>query len=193
MAMAIGVLDLQGAVREHVWALKRLDVEARRVKRSADLAGLAGLIVPGGESTTIGMLAQEYGLIAAVRAEATQGMAVMGTCAGLILLAKTVAGREQPTFGLMNIIAKRNAFGRQRESFEAPLSVPALGADPVPAVFIRAPYIEAVGHGVAVLGTYQDKIVLARQANCLASAFHPELTQDLRLHQYFLEVAAGTR
>ncbi|MDI3280291.1 MAG: pyridoxal 5'-phosphate synthase glutaminase subunit PdxT [Bacillota bacterium] len=189
--MRIGVLALQGAVAEHLHMLSELGCEAVAVKKPSQLDGLAGLIIPGGESTTIGKLMAEYGFDQRIRTLAAQGLAVYGTCAGLILLAKEIEGSAQPRLGLMDITAHRNAFGRQVESFEVDLPVPVLGDPPLRAVFIRAPYIVRVGSGVEVLARYGDKIVLARQGRFLASAFHPELTEDTRLHAYFLRLAVG--
>lgn len=186
-ALRVGVLDLQGAVREHLNALERCGAVAVPVKRIEQLDDLAGLVVPGGESTAIGRLMDEYGFLDALRG---WGRPIFGTCAGLILLAREINGSTQPWLGLMDIRAERNAFGRQRESFEADLAVSALGDDPFRAVFIRAPYIQQVGPEVQVLARLGDKVVLARQGDLLAAAFHPELTNDLRLHRYFLDFLA---
>lgn len=191
--MRIGVLDLQGAVIEHVRSLQACGAEAVRIKRTSQLEGLDGLIIPGGESTTIGQLMGEYGFFPALRELAGQGLSMFGTCAGLILLAKDIAGSSQPRLGFMDVVAQRNAFGRQRESFETDLEIPALGPEPFRAVFIRAPYIERVGEGVEVLARYDDKIVVARQGRYLAAAFHPELTTDNRVHNYFVDMVAGRR
>ncbi len=191
--MKVGVLALQGDFREHLDMLHKCGVQAVEVRKPEQLAGLAGLIIPGGESTTIGRLADAHGLLPAIRERVGQGMGVFGTCAGLVLLAREIVGgteiegRPQPLLGFMDITAHRNAFGRQRESFEADLTVPALGPEPVRAVFIRAPFIAAAGPGVQVLAEWDGKIVLARQGRFLACAFHPELTDDPRLHRYFLE------
>lgn len=189
--MRIGVLALQGAVAEHLRMLSELGCEAVAVKKVSQLDGLAGVIIPGGESTTIGKLMADYGFDHRLRTLAAQGLAVFGTCAGLILLAKEIEGSDQPRLGLMDVTARRNAFGRQVESFEVDLPVPTLGDPPVRAVFIRAPYLVRVGPGVEILARYGEKIVLARQGRFLASAFHPELTEDTRLHAYFLRLAAG--
>lgn len=187
--LRVGVLAMQGAFREHAKALRALGAEAVEVRRPSQLAELSGLILPGGESTTIGQLLQEFGFDSAIRALAAAGKPVYGTCAGMILLADDIAGSDQYRLGLMHMRVRRNAFGRQRESFEAQLSIPAIGSDPVAAVFIRAPYIESVGEGCEVLSTYEGKIVMARQNNVLATAFHPELTEDLQVHRYFLDMA----
>jgi len=184
--MNVGVLDLQGAVREHVWALQACGCHVRTVKKPDDLGDIRGLVIPGGESTTIGKLMVDSGLAEAIRKRAALGMGIYGTCAGLILLAREIKGSLQPRLGLMNITVNRNAFGRQRESFEAPLSIPVLEEKPFPGVFIRAPYVLEAGPECEVLCRYDGKIVLVREGRFLASAFHPELTDDLRLHQYFL-------
>ena len=191
----IGVLALQGAFREHIEALRELGADAVEVRLPEQLEGLDGLIIPGGESTAIGKLAVKYGLEKAIRRFAQAGKPVYGTCAGMIMLSKDV-GREQPLFGLMNIKVERNAFGRQLDSFETDLDIPALGEEPFHAVFIRAPKIESVGEGVEVLSRLEDSTpVAARQGNMIVTAFHPELTDDLRWHRYFLSLAkeAGIR
>jgi 5'-phosphate synthase pdxT subunit len=192
--MKIGVLALQGDFREHIQMLRSLGVEAREVRKREELEGLDGLIIPGGESTTIGKIATEYGLIDPIRKFIDAGKPVWGTCAGMIVLAKD-AGMRQPLIGAMDVKVKRNAFGRQVDSFEADLAVAALdkvqnGAGPKPfhAIFIRAPMMESVGTGVEVLAQLEDgTIVAARQGNLLATSFHPELTGDTRFHRYFLE------
>jgi pyridoxal 5'-phosphate synthase pdxT subunit len=192
--MRIGVLALQGAFIEHAQMLKRLAVEAVEVRLPRDLAGLDGLIIPGGESTTIGKLAVHYQLLEPLREFARSGKALWGTCAGLIFMAKDV-GRDQPLLGLMDVTVERNAFGRQVDSFEANLDVPDLnGGQPFHAIFIRAPLIESVGDGVQVLARaekgHRDVIVAARQGNLLVTSFHPELSNDDRFHRYFLQMAA---
>ncbi len=191
--MRIGVLALQGDFIEHVQILKSLGVEAVEVRKPEQLTDLDGLIIPGGESTTFGKLAAEFGLIEPLRAFCASGKPVWGTCAGMIFLAKDV-GRKQPVLGLMDVKVKRNAFGRQVDSFEQDLDVPAIAASengqarPFHAIFIRAPLLESVGKGVEVLAKLDDgTIVAARQGNLLATSFHPELTQDTRFHRYFLE------
>jgi len=189
--LKIGVLALQGAVVEHLRCLRECEVEAVEVRRVEQLRGLHGLVIPGGESTTIGKLMEEYGFISALQELGQRGFPIFGTCAGLILLAREIAGSSQPRLGLMDVVAQRNAFGRQRESFEADLPVPAVGQKPFRAVFIRAPYLEAVGKEVEVLARFGDKIVMARQGPFLATAFHPELTDDLRIHRYFLSATKG--
>ncbi|NLG83778.1 MAG: pyridoxal 5'-phosphate synthase glutaminase subunit PdxT [Firmicutes bacterium] len=190
--MNIGVLALQGDVREHLLSLENCGIKGRPVKTPADLYGLTGLIIPGGESTTVGKLLERSGLLVPLRRQAEAGMAIFGTCTGLILLAKNIEGyEEQPRLGLMDITVRRNAFGRQVESFETELPIPALGDPPLRAVFIRAPEVVRVGPGVEILASWGDRIVLVRQGRYLAAAFHPELTPDLRLHRYFLQECCG--
>jgi 5'-phosphate synthase pdxT subunit len=190
--MHIGVLALQGAFAEHAAALRRAGAEAVEVRLPRDLEGLAGLIIPGGESTTIGKLAVTYGLIAPLRKFAVS-RPIWGTCAGAIFLSRD-ARRDQPLLGLMDIRVARNAFGRQVDSFEIDLDVPVLdgGAGRLfHAVFIRAPLIESAGPAVAVLARLPDgRIVAAQQGRLLATSFHPELTRDDRFHRYFLGLAA---
>ena len=191
--MKIGVLALQGDFAEHVAMLKRLKVETTEVRLPEHLKGLDGLIIPGGESTTIGKLAVAYGLIEPLR-EFGQRHAIWGTCAGAIFLSKDVS-RDQPLLGLMDIKVERNAFGRQVDSFEADLDVAELkqatnSTDAYHAVFIRAPIIESVHGDAKVLASVEDgRIVAAQQGHLLATSFHPELTGDTRFHEYFLSLA----
>lgn len=185
----IGVLALQGAFREHRLMLERCGVIGVEVRKPEELDDIVGLIIPGGESTTIGKLLVEWGLMDRIRERAAQGMAIYGTCAGMILLAKEIVGSDQPRLGLMDTVVQRNAFGRQRDSFEADLAVPEFGEAPVRAVFIRAPYIESVGPEVKVMAMVRDKVVIARQGKLLATAFHPELTNDDRIHRFFISMA----
>jgi 5'-phosphate synthase pdxT subunit len=189
----IGVLALQGAFREHRRALEKLGAGAVEVRRRRELQGLDGLIIPGGESTTIGKLMVSYHLLEPVRDLGAGGLPIFGTCAGLVMLASSVVEGDQPLLGLMDIKARRNAFGRQVKSFEADLDIPELGEEPFHGVFIRAPWIESAGEAVEVLAAHEGHPVAARQGNLLVTAFHPELTDDLRLHRLFLEAAAGTR
>jgi len=213
--MRIGVLALQGDFIEHVQVLESIGAETVEVRKPEQLRDLDGLIIPGGESTTFGKLAAEFGLIEPLRAFCGSGKPVWGTCAGMIFLAKDV-GRKQPVLGLMDVRVKRNAFGRQVDSFEQDLDIPAIAAAengphdasshestldrgngkerdaassrPFHAIFIRAPLLESVGNGVEVLAKLDDgTIVAARQGNLLATSFHPELTQDTRFHRYFVE------
>ncbi|MCX7854940.1 MAG: pyridoxal 5'-phosphate synthase glutaminase subunit PdxT [Anaerolineae bacterium] len=189
--MKVGVLALQGAFIEHKNVLTRLGVQPAEVRLPEHLEGLDGLIIPGGESTTMGLLAQKWGLLEPLRAFARSGRPVWGTCAGMILLAKEIVDGVpgQPILGLMDITVRRNAFGRQVDSFEADLTVPVLSDPPFHAVFIRAPIIERVGAGVDVLASLEDGTAVAvRQGNLLATAFHPELTGDVRFHRYFLQL-----
>ena len=193
--MNIGVLALQGDFAEHRLALQALGAQTRLVKLPDQLDGLSALIIPGGESTTIGKLAQTYDLVEPLK-EFGRSKAIWGTCAGAIFLSKD-AHRDQPLLGLMDIQVERNAFGRQVDSFEIDLSVPALKpADPpFHAIFIRAPLIAEIGDGVEVLAELPPEegedpvVVAARQGKLLATSFHPELTQDLRFHKLFLEMA----
>ena len=194
--MKVGVLALQGDFLEHAQVLRRLGAEAVEVRLPRDLAGLQGLIIPGGESTTIGKLAATYGLLEPLR-ELARERAVWGTCAGAIFLARD-AHRGQPLLGLMDIVVARNAFGRQVDSFEIDLDIPALVVEgngqpsPFHAIFIRAPLIESVGAGVEVLATLPDgRIVAVRQCRLLATAFHPELGGDDRFHRFFMSLAGG--
>jgi len=190
--MKIGVLALQGAVAEHIALLKKAGAEGIAVKRTEQLEEIDGIIIPGGESTTIGKLMRTYDFIEALRAFSRQGKPIFGTCAGMIVLAKHITGQDEPHLALMDIQVARNAFGRQRESFETDLDIQGIDKD-VRAVFIRAPLIEQVGEGVQVLATYRDNIVAARQGHLLAASFHPELTDDERMHAYFLDMVRETR
>jgi 5'-phosphate synthase pdxT subunit len=187
-----GVLGLQGDFREHLETFARLGAAAIDVRRPEQLDAIDALIIPGGESTTIGKLAERYGFIPKLRERIAAGMAVWGTCAGAIFLARDVPGHPHPILGAMDLTVRRNAFGRQRESFEADLDVPRLGAAPFHAVFIRSPLIARVGDGVEVLSTLPGgAIVAVRQDRLLATSFHPELTRDDRFHAYFLALGAG--
>jgi pyridoxal 5'-phosphate synthase pdxT subunit len=187
----IGVLALQGDFSEHVAMLRRIGVEAVEVRLPAHLDGLDGLIMPGGESTTFGKLAVRWGLVEPLRAFIAAGKPVWGTCAGLIFLAKDV-GRDQPTLAAMDIKVKRNAFGRQVDSFTTGLQIKGIAGDPYPGVFIRAPLIESAGPGVEALCQLPDgTIVAARQGNMLATSFHPELTADTRVHELFLQMVGA--
>lgn len=185
--MKVGVLALQGAFREHEQALKACGCDTVQVKKAGQLEDIKGLIIPGGESTTIGKLLVDFDIMEPLRKKIEQGMPVFGTCAGMIVLAKEIVGSNQPRLGVMDIVAKRNAFGRQVDSFEIPLKIAGFDS-PFTGVFIRAPYLESVGSDVEVLAEVEGKIVFARQNNLLAAAFHPELTDDLRIHKYFLNM-----
>lgn len=184
----IGVLAVQGDVAEHMHALRALDVRAAIVKTPADVAAVDGLIVPGGESTTVIRLMERYGLDVAVCALARRGIPIWGTCMGMIVIAKQIAGMDQRTLGLLDVTVRRNAFGRQIQSAEVSLPIPALGDKPFPAVFIRAPWIESAGSGVTILAALEGHGVLVREGAILGSSFHPELTKDTRVHEYFLRM-----
>jgi 5'-phosphate synthase pdxT subunit len=189
--MKIGVLASQGAFIEHIEKLRQLGVEAMPVRLPEELEGLDGLIIPGGESTSIGRLMRDYKLTQAILNRVKEGMSVFGTCAGMILMARKSDDTRFEPLGLMDITVRRNAFGRQRESFETELNVPVLGEKPFPGVFIRAPLIEQVNGTVEVLAKLADgTIVAVREAKMLALAFHPELTDDLRFHQYFMDMVS---
>ena len=191
--MKIGVLAAQGAFAEHIDTLRKLDTEAQPVRLPEHLLSVDGLIIPGGETTTISRLLNAYDMMPVIRRLAGEGMPILGTCAGMILLARHVVGDETPVLELMDITVRRNAFGRQVDSFEADLEIPAFGEEPYPAVFIRAPYIESADGNVEILATLADgTIVAVRQDNLLATAFHPELTNDLRFHRYFLDMVRGS-
>jgi 5'-phosphate synthase pdxT subunit len=185
----IGVLALQGASQRHVEALAALGARPVEVRTPEDLSGIEGLVLPGGESTTMSRLLHLSDLFDPIADRLAEGMPAFGTCAGLILLSSRILdGRpDQRSFGVLDVDVRRNAFGRQVDSFETELAVDGLGGGPVPAVFIRAPVVERVGDGVEVLARVDDHPVLCRQGPVLAAAFHPELSDDLRLHQLFLE------
>ena len=192
--MKIGVLALQGDFAEHLAILQRLGAQAAEVRLPEQLEGLDGLIVPGGESTTISRLLRQWQLLEPIRQRARAGMAVWGTCAGAILLAERASDLDREGLRLMDIAVERNAFGRQVDSFEATLSVPRLGPEPFRAVFIRAPVISHVGaKGEVVAHLADGAIVAAQQEKLLATAFHPELTTDTRFHRYFLDLTANGR
>ena len=192
MKKSVGVLAMQGAFVEHAAVLDELGAQAVLVRQPGQLEGLDGLIIPGGESTSIGRLMDIYGLAAPLREMAARGLPVMGTCAGLILLARRVSALDRETLGLLDISVVRNAYGRQGDSFEAQVLVPALGPQPFPAVFIRAPVIDQVGSGVEVLTRLDNgSPVAVRQGKVLGTTFHPELTSDRRFHAYFLGLMDG--
>jgi len=185
-----GVLALQGDFREHVQALQRLGVDAIAVRTAEEVAAVQGLIIPGGESTTIGKLMARYGLLEPIRELVKLGKPLFGTCAGAILMAKSIgsAAKDQPALGVMDISVERNAYGRQVDSFEADIAVKGIAGGPLRAVFIRAPVIAAVADGVEVLAEHDGRIVAARQRNMLVLSFHPELTDDTRMHSYFVHM-----
>ena len=187
-AAKIGVLALQGDVREHLAMLGELGADARPVRLAPELEGLLGLVIPGGESTTMSRLILRFDLLEPLQAAFTAGLAALTTCAGTILAAREIRDGlpDQVRLGLLDIVVRRNAFGRQRESAEVMLDIPAVGPGAVPVAFIRAPAIEEVGPGVEVLATYRDEPAAVRQGRHLALTFHPEITGDLRLHRLFL-------
>jgi 5'-phosphate synthase pdxT subunit len=185
----VGVLALQGDVREHISVLERLGAEAIEIRKAEELEGLDALVIPGGESTTIGKLADRYGLVEPLRAYIEAGLPTLGTCAGMIFLAAaTTAGNGQVQLGVLDAVVTRNAFGRQVDSFETDLDVAGLD-DPLPAVFIRAPWIDSVGPDVEVLASIDGHPVMVRQGTVLATSFHPELTSDARVHTLLLSMA----
>jgi pyridoxal 5'-phosphate synthase pdxT subunit len=191
--MRIGVLALQGAFAEHIAVLRQLDVEAVEIRLPEQLDGIDGLIIPGGESTSITNLMDIYQLTGKIGKIAKNGFPILGTCAGMIILANDVPNGKIEPVGAMAIKVQRNAFGRQVDSFETELEIPVLGKKPFHAIFIRAPFIESVGKNVEVVARLTDgKIVAARQSNLLACSFHPELTDDTRFHKYFLEIVSAS-
>jgi 5'-phosphate synthase pdxT subunit len=189
--MRIGVLALQGAFREHLETLHAIGVEGVRVREPADLADVSGLILPGGESTTMRQLIERWGLREPILELADRGAPIFGTCAGMIVLAAEIAGGEAPILPLLDVTVERNAFGRQLDSFEAEIDVPVLGDTPVHAVFIRAPIIERTGDDVDVLARLDDgRVIAVRQRNIIATAFHPELAGETRVHRLVATMAA---
>jgi len=190
--MRIGVLASQGAFAEHISIVRQLEVEALPVRLLRELKGLDGLIIPGGESTSISRLMLVYNLMTKIRELAKNGLPIFGTCAGMILLANKTSDSDAEPIGVMDITVRRNAFGRQTDSFETELKIPALGEKPFPGIFIRAPIIEQTGSNVEILAKLNNGTgVAAREGKLLVSAFHPELTGDLRFHQYFLDIVSG--
>jgi len=185
--MKIGVLALQGDVEEHIRMLRQAGAAGVVVKKTEQLAEVDGMIIPGGESTAIGRLMRTYGFIEALQQFSIAKKPIFGTCAGLIIIAREIAGQAQAHLQLMDMKVARNAFGRQRESFETNLAIKGI-ADDVRAVFIRAPLILEVGESVETLATHEGQIVAAKQGHLLAASFHPELTDDCRMHAYFLNM-----
>ncbi len=190
MTKGIGVLALQGDVDEHLAALQRCGATAIPVKTPADLARVGALILPGGESTTVMKLLERFGLERPIVERTRAGMPLWGTCMGMIVAAHDVVGLEQPTLDLIDITVRRNAFGRQNDSAQVDLAIPALGGVPFPAIFIRAPWVERHGPAVELLAQREGHGVMARERNVLATSFHPELGTDARVHQYFLEMVS---
>lgn len=192
--MKIGALALQGDFREHLAMIRSLGVEGIEVRTEEELDQIDGLIIPGGESTAIGRLAAIYGLIEPLREKISDGLPVLGTCAGMIFLASATLRHEQPQLEVLDVVVERNAFGRQVDSFEAAMAVAGFD-DPVHAVFIRAPWIHKVGADVDVLASVEDpesgelRPVFVRQGRILATSFHPELTADTRIHEMLMEVS----
>jgi pyridoxal 5'-phosphate synthase pdxT subunit len=192
-APVVGVLALQGDVVEHVAALERAGAQTHEVRTLSELAAVDALVVPGGESTTVIRLLERFGLTEPLKARVRAGMPFWGTCMGLIVAAHDVADLEQPTLDLIDVTVRRNAFGRQVDSAEVPLAIPALGAALFPAIFIRAPWIERTGPNVEMLAERDGHGVMVREGNVLGTSFHPELTGDDRVHAYFLRMAAAAR
>ncbi|MCY7619736.1 MULTISPECIES: pyridoxal 5'-phosphate synthase glutaminase subunit PdxT [Bacillus] len=185
--LTIGVLGLQGAVREHIQSIEACDAEGKIIKRAEELASVDGLIIPGGESTTMRRLMDTYQFIEPIKAFAAEGKPIFGTCAGLIMLAKHIEDREDAHLGLLNVSVARNSFGRQVDSFEADIEVKGLDA-PFTGVFIRAPHIISADVSVEIMAEYDGRIVMAKENNILGCSFHPELTDDHRLTQLFVEM-----
>ena len=190
-AMRIGVLAVQGAFAEHIDVLREIGVDGVPVRLPADLEGVSGLILPGGESTTMRKLIERWGLRGPISRLLSEGAPVMGTCAGMILLSRRISDGDEPVFPVLDVDIKRNAFGRQLESFETDLDVPLLGERPVHAVFIRAPVVERVGPAVDVLARLDDgRVVAVRERNVIATAFHPELAGETRFHRLLVTMAS---
>ena len=189
----VGVLAVQGAFAEHERMLAAVGAEPVQVRGPEGLEGLDAIVIPGGESTTLGLVAEESGLLAALRTALADGLPALGTCAGMVVLARATTGGAQPLVGGMDIVVRRNAFGRQRSSFETALEVPAFGHDPVDAVFIRAPWIEEAGPDVEILARHAGHPVAARQGALLVTAFHPELSGERRFHEWLVERARRPR
>ena len=192
-APRVGVLAYQGDVREHLAALEAAGAQAVEVRTLADLDAVDGLVVPGGESTVMGKLATRYGLLEPLRERAAAGLPVFGTCAGLIFLAREVEGPPQDLLGVLDVRVRRNAFGRQVASFEAEVDVKGVDGGPVAGAFIRAPWVADAGPEVEVLAEVEGKVVAVRQGNLLATAFHPELSGEVRLHRWLVDLIAERR
>ena len=188
MSALVGVLALQGDVAEHVRALERAGARAVAVKTREELERVEGLVIPGGESTTVMKLLDRFALAEPIKARVRAGMPLWGTCMGMIVAAHDVAGLDQPTLDLIDITVRRNAFGRQNESAEVDLPIPAIGEKPFPAIFIRAPWIERVGPAVELLAERDGHGVMVREGHVLGTSFHPELGSDARVHAYFLKI-----
>ncbi|HET9392133.1 MAG TPA: pyridoxal 5'-phosphate synthase glutaminase subunit PdxT [Candidatus Rubrimentiphilum sp.] len=186
--ITIGVLALQGDVVEHLHAMHGNGIAAVSVKTIAELERVDALVIPGGESTTVMKLLDRFELAEPIVERAQSGMPLWGTCMGMIVIARDVAGTKQPTLDLIDISVRRNAFGRQNESAEVPLAIPALGEQPFPGIFIRAPWVDRAGRGVEILAERDGHAVMVRQENVLATSFHPELSADPRVHEYFTQM-----
>lgn len=184
----IGVLALQGDVVEHLNAMRGGGIAAVPVKTLAELDRVDGLVIPGGESTTVMKLLDRFALADPIISRVRNGMPLWGTCMGMIVIARDVQDSKQPTLDLIDISVRRNAFGRQNESAEVPVAIPAFGERPFPGIFIRAPWVERAGHGVEILADRDGHAVMVRQENVLATSFHPELTADRRVHEYFIQM-----
>lgn len=191
--LRVGVLALQGDIEEHLAALQACKAEGVRVKTADELRSVDGLIIPGGESTTVAYLLEHFKLAKPLTERAKVGMPVWGTCMGMIVMAEKITGAKQPTLGMLHIEVKRNAFGRQIESAEEPLTIEGLDGKPFPGVFIRAPWIESAWGGAHILASLEGKGVMVWQKNLLGTSFHPELTDDLRIHKYFLQMVDAAK
>ncbi len=191
--LRVGVLGLQGDIEEHLAALRACKAEAVRVKTPEELKSIDGLIIPGGESTTVANLLEHFKLAKPLLDRAKAGMPIWGTCMGMIVMAEKIAGSKQPSLGLLHIEVKRNAFGRQIESSEEPLQIEGFDGKPFPGVFIRAPWIESAWGGAHIIASLDGKGVMVWQNNLLGTSFHPELTDDLRIHKYFLEMVEAAK
>ncbi|WP_434297675.1 pyridoxal 5'-phosphate synthase glutaminase subunit PdxT [Clostridium sporogenes] len=186
--MKVGVLDLQGSVTEHMKILEKIDnVEPVRVKYKEDLDNIEGIILPGGESTTLGKLLKDFNIYDTLKGKIEKGLPVWGTCAGMILLAKDIEGQEESYFKVIDIKVKRNAYGSQLNSFSIEEKLEDIDKEPIELVFIRAPYITTVGSNVVILKKVRENIVAAKEKNVLVTSFHPELTEDTRFHKYFID------
>ncbi|QIB27402.1 pyridoxal 5'-phosphate synthase glutaminase subunit PdxT [Caloranaerobacter azorensis] len=185
----VGVLDFQGSVIEHIEMLEKIEgAEPIRVKYEEQIEEIDGLIIPGGESTTIGKIMKDFNIFLPLKEKILEGMPVWGTCAGMILLAKKIVGQDYVHLGVMDIEVKRNAYGSQIDSFMIEKTIPQVSSKSISLVFIRAPYIEKVGEGVEILSEHEGKIIAAREKNMLATSFHPELTEDESFHRYFVDM-----
>lgn len=189
----IGVVSYQGDFQRHISMLNQLGAETREVRNHSDLQGVHGVVLPGGESTTIGMLMERFGVAEALKTRAAEGLPVFGTCAGLILLAEEILNSTQPRLNLLPITVERNAYGRQIESFEASFSSTLFDETAIEGVFIRAPRIRRWASDVEILADFEREPILVRYGNILGASFHPELTQDTRIHRYFLEMVDAVR